>query len=57
MKYIDVSEHQGIIDWEKVKVDGVMIRAGYGKQQDKYWEMNVNECNRLNIPCGAYWFS
>ena len=27
-KYIDISEHQGSIDWEKVKgnVDGVIIR-------------------------------
>lgn len=57
MKYIDISEHQGITtDWEKVNVDGVMIRAGYGKTQDKYWQLNVNECNRLKIPCGAYWF-
>ncbi len=57
MKYIDVSEHQGVIDWEKVRVNGVMIRAGYGFKLDKYWQRNVSECNRLKIPCGAYWFS
>ena len=60
MKYIDVSAHQGEIDWEKVKgsVDGVIIRAGYGKNNiDKYFRRNVSECNRLGIPCGAYWFS
>ena len=31
-KYIDVSNHQGVIDWEKVKasgIDGVILRAGY----------------------------
>ena len=29
---IDVSEHQGVIDWEKVKphIDGAILRCGYG---------------------------
>lgn len=60
MKYIDVSEFQGVIDWEAVKgsVDGVILRAGYGKNNiDKYFHRNASECNRLSIPCGAYWFS
>lgn len=60
MKYIDVSEHQGVIDWEKVKgnVDGVIIRAGYGRgNADKQFQRNISECNRLNIPAGIYWFS
>lgn len=60
MKYIDVSEWQGVIDWEKVKdaVDGAIIRAGRAQGvSDPYWERNVSECNRLGIPCGAYWFS
>ena len=60
MKYIDVSEHQGVIDWEKVKdnVDGVIIRAGYGRgNADKQFVRNITECNRLGIPCGVYWFS
>lgn len=60
-KYIDVSTHQGTIDWEKVKaagIDGVMIRAGYGRNNiDKQFVRNVTECNRLGIPCGVYWFS
>ncbi|MGV3681173.1 MAG: GH25 family lysozyme [Acidovorax sp.] len=32
-KGIDVSEHNGIIDWDKVKADGIhfaMIRMGIG---------------------------
>lgn len=59
MKYIDVSEHQGIIDWERVKgnVDGVILRAGAGQRLDSRWERNARECNRLGIPIGAYWFS
>ena len=61
---IDVSEHQGLIDWEKVKISGevdfVILRAGYGKeinQTDKQFERNYSECKRLGIPCGAYWYS
>ena len=61
---IDVSEHQGIIDWDKVKasgkVDFAIIRAGYGKeisQVDKQFERNYSECKRLNIPVGAYWYT
>lgn len=60
MKYIDVSEHQGLIDWEKVKphIDGAILRAGYGRGTvDKQFYRNASECNRLDIPCGAYWFS
>ena len=60
MKYIDISEHQGKIDFTKVKgnVDGVMIRVGYGKGNiDKCFAYNISECNRLGIPCGGYWFS
>lgn len=61
---IDVSEHQGVIDWDKVKaseqVDFAILRAGYGKeisQIDKQFERNYSECKRLNIPCGAYWYT
>ena len=60
-KGIDVSEHQSVIDWEKVKSSGiefVMIRAGYGNNHiDNQFIRNISECNRLNIPCGVYWFS
>lgn len=60
LKGIDVSEHQGVIDWNKVKdhVDFTMLRAGYGKNNiDKQFERNIKECNRLGIPVGIYWFS
>ena len=59
-KYIDISEHNGTIDFAKVKseVDGIIIRAGYGKNNiDKKFVRNITECNRLGIPCGVYWFS
>lgn len=59
---IDISVWQGEIDFNKLsasgKVDGVIIRAGYGAGSiDKYFQRNVEQCNRLNIPCGVYWFS
>lgn len=63
-KGIDVSEHQGKIDWEKVKADGIefaIIRCGYGDnftyQDDKQWSYNVSECERLGIPYGVYIYS
>lgn len=60
-KGIDVSKHNGTIDWAKVKEAGVqfaMIRAGYGANNiDAQFKRNLSECNRLGIPCGVYWFS
>lgn len=59
-KYIDISSHQQLVDFEALKghVDGVIIRAGYGKNNiDSQFHRNASECNRLKIPCGAYWFS
>ena len=63
-KGIDVSEHNGVIDWEKVKNSDVkfaIIRCGYGQnytsQDDLYWERNVKECVRLGIPFGVYLYS
>lgn len=61
MKGIDVSKHNGVIDFEAVKaagIDFVMIRAGYGANHiDEKYVRNISECNRLGIPCGVYWFS
>lgn len=71
LRGIDVSSHQGRIDWEAAKADGVdfaIIRAAwstpytnrYGQYQsgiDDYWERNVSECERLGIPYGAYIYS
>ena len=63
-KGIDVSKHQGVIDWEKVKASGLVdfaiLRAGFGKESsqiDVQFERNYSECKRLGIPCGAYWYS
>lgn len=60
-KGIDVSKHNGTIDWAKAKASGIqfaMIRAGYGQTNiDPQFKRNISECNRLGIPCGVYWFS
>lgn len=63
-KGLDVSHHQGKIDWEKVSksdVDFVIIRCGYGNdltsQDDKYFAQNVAGCEKYNIPYGIYIYS
>lgn len=60
MTGIDVSSHNSRIDWDKAKkhIDFAMVRAGFGNQNvDTRFERNMEECNRLKIPVGAYWFS
>ena len=61
---IDISEHQGVIDFDKLmttgKVDFIIIRAGYGRnsyQKDLYFERNYAEAKKRNIPVGAYLYS
>lgn len=60
---IDVSEHNGKLDWEKLKseIEGAIIRCGFGsdqtKQDDAYYSRNVSECTRLGIPFGVYIYS
>lgn len=60
---IDVSEHQGKINWAALRdnIDGAIIRCGYGddesSQDDLYWNYNVKECERLGIPYGVYLYS
>ncbi len=55
---IDISEHNGVVDFASLHADAVMIRAGYGRNNaDKQFLRNISECNKLGIPCGVYWFS
>ena len=58
---IDVSQHQGSIDWRKVKASGIqfaMLRAGYGANTvDGEFERNARGCMEAGIPFGVYWFS
>lgn len=63
MTGIDVSKHNGHIDWQKVKaagVDFVIIRAGYGRelsQKDQLFEDNYRGAKAAGLKVGAYWYS
>ena len=62
---IDVSTHNGYIDWNKVKASGqadfAILRCGFGKEHprqiDIRFERNYAECTRLEIPVGVYHYS
>lgn len=63
---IDVSSHQGRIDWQAVSdndIDYAIIRAGYrgytdGKiNQDEYFEYNMESTAALGMNTGVYFFS
>ncbi len=62
-KIIDVSVHNGVIDWDAVKseIDGAILRCGYGddikSQDDKQFARNLSECERLGISKGVYLYS
>lgn len=58
---IDVSQHNGIIDWDKVKsqVEFAILRVGWignynNHTKDTTFERNYSECKRLGIPVGIY---
>ena len=60
---IDVSKHQGKIDWPQVAASGVqfaILRAGYGNtaaQVDPYFAANYTGAKAAGLKVGAYWYS
>ncbi len=65
-KGIDVSEWNGLINWENVKRSGVefaIIRAGYrgyrsgGFAEDKYFRINMVGARNAGIKIGVYFFT
>lgn len=60
MLVIDVSTHNGTIDFKKVKsngVKGVIIRAGFGKNSvDKRFIDNIAGAISAGLHIGIYWF-
>ena len=63
IKGIDVSKHQGSIDWDKVKNDGVefaIIRIGYGGSvpvKDERFEENYKNAKANGLKVGTYLYS
>lgn len=64
-KVIDVSKYQGVIDWAKVKADGVagaIIRCGYANRDgsitaDPYFKRNMLAAAAAGMPVGVYVYS
>ena len=62
---IDVSHHNGDINWQAVKDSGVefaIIRTGYGwmnwdKQTDRQLKNNIEGAKAVGMPIGAYHYS
>lgn len=61
MKGIDVSENNGVIDWQAVKdagIEFVMVRSSYGKNsKDEMFLENVNGAHSAGLLVGAYHYS
>jgi LysM repeat protein len=61
--WIDVSSHNGVINWKQVKESGIVgaiIRAGYGKdasQQDAQFSANIKGAIEAGLKIGVYWFN
>jgi len=54
---IDVSQWQGVMDWDKAKAAGAQfayIRAAFGSHKDTQFDRNWAETKRVGIPRGAY---
>ena len=62
-KVIDVSKHNGNIDFAAVKnagIYGVILRAGYGReasQKDRKFEEFYAAAKAAGLHIGAYWYS
>lgn len=61
MKGIDVSEHNGFVDWESVAAAGVefaIIRLGWGKRHlDSRFYENINGAINAGLKVGIYYYS
>ena len=65
---IDVSNHNGDIDWKRVKASGIdyaIIRLGYtgysrerfSARYDTAFEYNISGARAAGLPVGVYWYS
>lgn len=60
-KGIDVSEHNGVLNWQQIKDSGIqfaIIRCSWGHfTEDTMLRRNVSECERVGMPYGLYHYS
>ena len=59
-KGIDISHHQGNIDFDKLKgnIDFAMVRTSYGAfYEDRNYKQNIAGLERIGVPYGLYHFS
>lgn len=62
---IDVSHHQGVVDWEKVAAAGIefaIIRCGFGSNKgtptiDRHFKANVQNALSVGLHIGTYLYS
>jgi len=61
MKGVDVSVHNGRVDWLALKdagIDFAICHTGYGRTGfDETFQHNVNEARAVGMKCGAYHYS
>ena len=65
-RVVDVSQHQGNINWRTAKnsgiFEGAILRCGYRGSRgscgrDPRFQANAEMCQKLGIPMGVYWFT
>ena len=57
---IDISHHQGDIDFSKLKdrIDFAMVRTSYGDfYEDRKYKTNIKQLEKIHVPYGLYHFS
>lgn len=61
MRGVDVSFHNGVVDWLALKDAGIefaICRTGYGKTGfDETFQRNVDGAHKVGLKCGAYHYS
>jgi GH25 family lysozyme M1 (1,4-beta-N-acetylmuramidase) len=52
----DISQFNGVIDWDKVKTNFIAIRVGYGNTIDSKFVENINNAQKKDIGVAYYWY-
>ena len=57
---VDISQHNGVVDFEELKNNGVqfvIVRSSYGCNEDDNFLDNVCDANEAGLLVGAYHYS